>query len=186
MSDKSQENKGSEVRNTPTIILSHGGLTIDTTVPFMLQGYGDGHPHEDDMVTRAQIAVLLYRSLTRNNKDTPKDNVNLFSDVPTGTWYYDAVSTLASAGIIVGHNGLYCPKDNLTWGQLITILTRFVEAKTIEMPKDIAYSQHWAYDYIMTAVAYGWIDDINSFVPDKPITRGEAVKFVNLIFGKCR
>lgn len=53
-----------------------------------------------------------------------------FSDVERGTWYYAAVSALASAGIVSGYNGFFRPDDTLTSGELITMLTRFVEAKT--------------------------------------------------------
>lgn len=38
---------------------------------------------------------------------------------------------------------------------------------------------------IVTAVAYGWIDDASEIGPDRPVTRGEAVVWVNSIFEHC-
>lgn len=58
-------------------------------------------------------------------------------------------------------NGFFRRNDNLTYGQLIAILTRFVDAKTAPMP-DVSYAEHWAHKNIMTAVAYGWIQDAAS------------------------
>jgi hypothetical protein len=92
------------------------------------------------------------------------------------------VNALASAGIIGGYNGLFHPADTLTLGQLVTLLTRFVDAKETIMPDDIAYQAHWAYSNIVTAAAYGWIDDVSEFDPDRPVTRGEAIEFINSIF----
>lgn len=71
-----------------------------------------------------------------------------------------------------------------TYGQLIAILTRFVDAKTASMP-DVSYAEHWAYKNIMTAAAYGWIQDAASVQPDRIVTRGEVVLLVNQIFSYC-
>lgn len=97
------------------------------------------------------------------------------------TWYYAAVSALASAGIVSGYNGFFRPDDTLTSGELITMLTRFVEAKTAPMPW-VSYQGHWSYPSIVTAVSDGWIDDVSEIDPDRPVTRGEAVTWVNSIF----
>lgn len=177
-----------EQEETPeqAICLASGGLTLDIEKPLALMGYGNGIIGENDLITRAQIAVLLCRSLADESEVVPLAAENHFADVDTGAWYYDAVSTLASAGVIAGYDGLYYPDSHLTWGQLITILTRFVDAKAEEMPDGITYSGHWSYGNIVTAAAYGWIDDVISFDPDKPVTRGEAVEFINSIFEKCR
>lgn len=158
--------------------LSRGGVTLDTTNPLLLL---DGQLHENDPITRAQIVVLLYRSLTDDSKFSIAD-ISCFADVANGAWYYDAVTALASAGIINGCDGLFSPDDTLTLGQLITMLTRFVEPKEAHMPDGLPYTEHWLYGNIVTAVAYGWIDNAEEIEPDRSITRGEAVKFVNLIF----
>lgn len=180
--EQEEESKKEEAEK---LELSHGGAILDTSIPLVLLGYGDGQPHENDPITRAQIAVLLYRSLTDESKATLTASTNFFADVKSGEWYCDAVSALSSAGIINGCDGLFSPNDNLTWGQLIALLTRFVEPKTAIMPEDFAYYEHWAYNNIVTAVAYGWIDNAVTIAPDHFVTRGEAVAFVNSIFEIC-
>ena len=47
------------------------------------------------------------------------------------------------------------------------------------------WGEHWDYNNIVTAVAYGWIDNAETINPDHTVTRGEAVEFVNSIFVSC-
>ena len=166
-----------------TVKLCAGNAELDPDKPFALAGYDDGQLHENDPITRAQFAVLLYRSLTDSSKAALTGAVSVFSDVANDSWYHDAVSAFASVGVLNGCNGLFCPNDNLTYGQFLAVLTRFVDAKTVPMP-NVAYSEHWAYRNIMTAVAYGWIQDAASVQPDRIITRSEVVALVNQIFSQ--
>ena len=164
-----------------TVKLCAGNAELDPDKPFVLTGYGDGQLHENDPITRAQFAVLLYRSLTDDSKAVLTGSTSVFTDVPKDSWYHDAVFVFASVGVLNGCNGFFCPNDNLTHGQFIAILTRFVDAKTAFMP-DVSYTAHWAYKNIMTAAAYGWIQDAASVQPDRIVTRGEVVLLVNQIF----
>ncbi len=167
-----------------TVKLCAGNAELDPDKPFVLAGYGDGQLHENDPITRAQFAVLLYRSLTDDSKAALAGSTSVFTDVSKDSWYHDAISVFAPVGVLNGCNGFFRPNDNLTYGQLIAILTRFVDAKTASMP-DVSYAAHWAYKNIMTAAAYGWIQDAASVQPDRIVTRGEVVLLVNQIFSHC-
>lgn len=129
--------------------------------------------------------IRTYRSLTDDSKVTLAGSTSVFTDVSDDSWYHDAVSVFASVGVLNGCNGFFCPNDNLTYGQLTAILTRFVDAKTAPMP-DVPYAAHWAYKNIVTAAAYGWIQDAASVQPDRIVTRGEVVLLVNQIFQSVR
>ena len=168
-----------------TVKLCAGNAELDPDKPFALAGYGDGQLHENAPITRAQFAVLLYRSLTDDSKTALAGSTSVFTDVSDDSWYHDAVSVFASVGVLNGCNGFFCPNDNLTYGQLTAILTRFVDAKTAPMP-DVPYAAHWAYKNIVTAAAYGWIQDATSVQPDRIVTRGEVVLLVNQIFQSVR
>lgn len=178
-----QQDESTTQEETSKLVLSRSGVAFDTTIPLVLLGYGDGQLHENDPITRAQMAVLLYRSLTADSI-LPIADSSFFTDVANGVWYYDAVTVFASAGIINGCNGLFSPNDTLTYGQLIAILTRFVEPKEGPMPDRLLYAGHWSYGNIVTAIAYGWIDNAAEIEPDRTLTRGEAVEIVNSIFEK--
>lgn len=168
-----------------TVKLCAGNAELDPDKPFVLAGYGDGQLHENDPITRAQFAVLLYRSLTDDSKAVLTGSTSVFTDVYKDSWYHDAVSVFSSVDVLNGCNGFFRPNDNLTYGQFIAILTRFVDAKTASMP-DVSYTAHWAYKNIMTAAAYGWIQDAASVQPDCIVTRGEVVELVNSIFERCK
>ena len=171
-------------KKNETLKLCAGSAELDPDKPFALAGYGDGQLHENDPITRAQFAVLLYRSLTDDSKAALAGSTSVFADIPDDSWYHDAVSVFASVGVLNGCNGFFRPNDNLTYGQLIAILTRFVDAKTAPMP-DVPYAAHWAYKNIVTAAAYGWIQDAAPVQPDRIVTRGEVVELVNSIFERC-
>lgn len=169
--------------NTPRLVC--GSAVIDTSRTIVLLGCGDGQLHEEDPLTRAQAAQIIYRLLTVESAVQLYTLQNAFMDVPAAAWYAEAVSTIASAGVVVGcGNGLFCPEDNLTWAQALTILARFVEPQEYEL-QYIRY-QGWALDSIQTAVALGWIRDTAEIVPDALITRGQMANLVNLVLELSR
>lgn len=167
----------------PEIVFSCNVAVLDTSTPLALAGYGDGLLHEEDPLTRAQAAQLLYRLLTKESRETLYRTGNNFNDVAPTAWYNEAVSTIANAGIVVGYGESYHPDDHLTWAQLLTILSRFVEQESNIVLERISAADHWAYSSIKTAVYHGWIEDTATFEPDKPIKRGEAVNIINTALG---
>jgi len=171
------------LENTPRLVC--GSAVIDSSRMIVLLGYGDGQQHRDDLLTRAQAAQIIHRILTVESAAQLYTLHNAFRDVPTDAWYAEAVNTIANAGVVVGcGNGLFCPDDNLTWAQALTILTRFVEPQEYEL-QYIRY-EGWALDAIQTAVALGWIRDSAEIVPDALITRGQMADLVNLVLELSR
>lgn len=73
----------------------------------------------------------------------------------------------------------YDPNGRVTWSQIITILTRFVEPENCEL-KYIQYNG-WALEAIQTAVALGRVEDSSMFNPDAVISRGELVDLINTV-----
>ena len=95
-------------------------------------------------------------------------------------WYYQAVNTIGHAGIVSGvGDGMYNPEGLVTWGQAITVISRFVESQECPL-QHIAYDG-WATPYIATAVSLGWIEDNEDFRPDEIISRGELVSLYNRV-----
>ena len=73
-------------------------LRLPYAIPLLLAGYGDGQTHENDPITRAQIAVLLYRSLTPASAAMLSSAYDTFSDVERGTWYRIFTASTMGAG----------------------------------------------------------------------------------------
>ncbi len=175
----------SQEEETPAPALTCGAAVIDTSRSVVLAGYGDGKLHEEDPMTRAQLATIIYRLLTHESIFYYEKGRPLFVDVSADVWYSQAVTTIGHAGIVSGvGGGRYDPDGLVTWVQAITALSRFVEPQECEL-KHITYTG-WARPFIETAVSLGWIEDNHEFVPDALIKRGELVSLFNSVLGLYR
>lgn len=169
----------------PAPELACGDAIIDTSRSVVLAGYGDGQLHEEDPLTRAQLATIVYRLLTDESISYYEKGQPLFVDVSADVWYYQAVTTIGHAGIVSGvGGGRYDPDGLVTWAQAITVLSRFVEQQEYKL-QNIAYNG-WANPFIETAVALGWISDSSDFAPDSIINRGELVSLYNRVLETYR
>ncbi len=165
--------------------LSCGGAVIDTSRTIVLLGYGDGLQHEEDPLTRAQLATIIYRLLDDESIALYSNAALSFTDVPADAWYAPYVQAINSAGIVYGvGGGRYDPEGVVNWAQIITILSRFVEQQEYKL-QHIQYDG-WAVEAIQTAVALGWIEDSADFNPDAVISRGELVQLVNGVLAMYR
>ena len=169
----------------PAPELACGDAIIDTSRSVVLVGYGDGQLHEEDPLTRAQLATIVYRLLTDESISYYEKGQPLFVDVSADVWYYQAVTTIGHAGIVSGvGGGRYDPDGLVTWAQAITVLSRFVDQQEYKL-QNIAYNG-WANPFIETAVALGWISDSSDFAPDSIINRGELVSLYNRVLETYR
>ena len=149
-----------------------------------VQGYPDGTVRPENNITRAETATMLYRLLTPEYRDRVFTTQNVFSDVAQAAWFNKAVSSMANGEFILGYpDGTFMGDKSITRAEFVTVLVRFLDApETADNPfSDVA--GHWAEDYIIAAVAAGWVDVYpdGTFKPDTPITRAEAMKIINTV-----
>lgn len=181
--DKPQEQPDIPATTKPQ--LACNGASIDTSRTVVLLGYGDGLLHEGDPLTRAQLATIIYRLLDDESIAQYSNAELAFTDVAANAWYAPYVRVIRASGIVNGvGGGRYDPNGKVTWAQIITILTRFVEPQEHSL-QHIQYSG-WAQGAIETAVALGWIEDNAGFSPDAVIGRGELVQFINDVLALYR
>jgi len=157
-------------------------LITDIHIAYV-NGQGDGKFAPEASMTRAEAAQMLYNLL--RDKDTAI--AKTFTDVPTAAWYAEAVNVLASMGTISGiGDGKFEPERNITRAEFATLLVRFAEVSPGEARFDDVPSTHWAYDYVSTASAFGWVIGLGygRFEPDRGITRAEAVTLMNRVLGR--
>lgn len=172
------------IKDTPNPLVC-GGAALDCSRTLVLLGYGDGKPHEEDYLTRAQAATLIYRLLTPESLLITHSLYNTFTDVQTQQWFNEAVSTIANAGVVEGvGGGLFDPNSYLTWAQIVTIMSRFTAPQRIKL-QSINVSGHWCEEYVQTAVFNGWLEDTAVFQPNALITRGDTVEYINNILATC-
>ena len=143
-----------------------------------------GRFNPDNNITRAEAAMMFFRLLKDNN---PSKSVS-FTDVPAGAWYAEAVHVLASKHIIVGYpDGSFGPDKTITRAEFTTLVSRFEDLITGNIQFSDVTSSHWAYRYINSAAAKGWINgyEDGTFRTEKQITRAEAAKLVNKLLGRA-
>lgn len=151
---------------------------LDTNHIAYMQGDAEGTFRPNAAISRAEAASVFYNLL--KNKDVP--TTVSFTDISEDAWYADDVKAIASLGIIKGDgDGCFRPADNITRAEFITMAARFAK-KASSLPEftDVTLD-HWAYENITTAFAYGWISsaDNNAFRPDDAITRAEVCDIIN-------
>lgn len=105
----------------------------DGWVPYVVEngimsGYPDGRFGPDDLVTRGQVATILYRHATgATAEDTDNDVSTPFSDVPSGSYCAAAVAWAAEAGVVTGdpNTGTFSPDSPVTREALATMVARY-------------------------------------------------------------
>ncbi|MFD2331041.1 invasin domain 3-containing protein [Cohnella sp. GCM10020058] len=146
----------------------------------LVQGRGPDTFEPNATLTRAEVAVLLVRSLGLNESTAASP----FKDVQGG-WYSAAVSTAYRAGLLTGYqDGTFRPQRKITREELVVMLMRAMKypgAETNEPFKsyqrygDEAAISPWAADDIEEAQAAGIVQASASFRPGSDTSRAEAI-----------
>lgn len=141
-------------------------------------GFTDGTFRPAEVVTRAQVAVFLWR-LSCSPATTP---TGAFSDVPTGQYYSEAVSWLVGTGITSGTgNGRFSPDAAVDRGQMAVFLHRLVG----EPAAPSAGFGDVTNQYFADAVAWLSNEEITTGLPDglfhpsDVVSRAQMVTFLD-------
>ena len=150
-----------------------------------------GYPAEtfraDNAITRAEVAAILYR--LQDTSGVNRSAQSSFTDIASDAWYAEYVNVLASLGMVTGYpDGTFMPNQFITRAEFTTILVRFTGASdvsSVNMFNDLS-TQHWAYTFIIQALANGWIAGYpdGTFRADDNITRAEAATIVNVVINR--
>jgi len=189
-------NRAPQVTNTTIDSFPGGGGPVGPNNPVELDkedhcayiiGYGDNTVRPNKDITRAEVATIFFRLLTKDSRDAYMIKTNAYSDVSADQWYNTAISTLANAGIITGYpDGTFRPNASITRAELATMAARFDDLTTGTASFTDVTTNHWAYSYIISAATKGWVVGYQdgTFLPDKAITRAETVTLINRVLGR--
>ena len=144
------------------------------------KGTDDTHFSPDGICTRAQAVTFLWRTA---GSPASKTRTMPFTDVPVGSYYYDAVLWAVENGITKGTSDTtFSPNMTCTRAQIVTFLWRSEKspaAGTANLFVDVKSTVYYA-DAVLWAVE----NDITkgttntTFSPDADCTRAQIVTFL--------
>ncbi|GHU50148.1 hypothetical protein FACS1894127_4920 [Clostridia bacterium] len=182
-SSKSDISSTGTATDTASGALDNGNQSNDQSGKHIayINGYTDGTIHPDGFLTRAEAAMIFYQ--LDKGADKAAAQVPQFTDVKAGAWYAQAVDYLGAKGVLNGRSdGLFYPEAQITRGELTAIIEReHADPKQADNPFSDLTTKHWAYSYILSAMAKGWISGYSdlTFRPEQNITRAETIRLVN-------
>lgn len=147
----------------------------------IMNGVSDTIFQPNGKMSRAMVATVLYR--LEGEPDASYHRV--FTDVPDGQWYTDAIMWAYEKGIIGGYgNSRFGTQDNVTRQQLATMLYRYanvVDMDTSEWGslsgfRDRNQVSDWAREAMEWAVGSGLIAGVTdtTLVPNGTATRAQC------------
>ena len=146
-------------------------------------GFPDGTFQPDGIVTRAQVANVLFKL----SGGIPVNYLMTFSDVSQGAWYAEGIRWAASQKIATGADGMFRPNDPVTRQDLAVMLDRWQQAQGVELDQTgeapafadndqiAAYAAESVYRMQKAGVVNG-ID--GSFQPKGTATRAQLCKML--------
>ncbi|QOX65059.1 hypothetical protein FRZ06_17765 [Anoxybacterium hadale] len=164
--------------------LYEAGIISGTSTTNSLKYYG---PSQN--TTRGDFVLILYRALKMQKSTTGGS----FKDVPSGSYYYDAIATAKSLGIATGTDNYFYPDKPITREDAMVLTLRAVNilGKTIASGDTNSLSKftdgNKISDYAKTAVAAltkaGIItgSDDNHIYPQGYLTRVQVAAIVSRI-----
>ena len=144
------------------------------------QGTDDTHFSPDGICTRAQAVTFLWRAA---GSPKPETRTMPFTDVPVGSYYYDAVLWAVENGITKGTSDTtFSPNMICTRAQIVTFLWRSEKSPAAGTANPFADVKSTAYyaDAVLWAVKENITKGTTSttFSPNADCTRAQIVTFL--------
>ncbi|WP_339290055.1 Ig-like domain-containing protein [Paenibacillus sp. FSL E2-0201] len=120
------------------------------TAQGLMKGYEDGSFKPNQLITRAEMAIIVERLL-----DKAQSGTSSFKDISSGHWAKNAIDAAKAAGIINGYlDGTFRPNQTLTRAEAVVIINRLLGRGPLlgaqQKWKDVS-DKHWAYGHIQEA-----------------------------------
>ena len=146
-------------------------------------GFPDGTFQPDGIVTRAQVANVLFKL----SGGIPVNYLMTFSDVSQEAWYAEGIRWAASQKIATGADGMFRPNDPVTRQDLAVMLDRWQQAQGVELDQtgeapafaDNDQIAAYAAESVYRMQKAGVINGIDgSFQPKGTATRAQLCKML--------
>lgn len=146
-----------------------------------MYGYPDWTFVPEANITRGEAAAMFAR-LFKEYPGLDYDFKKYYTDVERTYWGFKEISYLSEFGILSGYSdGTFRPNNKITRAEFVKIAESFEALMWGLSPYKDVDGGHWAFRYIVSSAAKGWINGYldGTFRPDSYITRAEAVTIVN-------
>lgn len=134
-----------------------------------------------NILTTGLITATLLGSTTTTHAQTTS-----FNDVPNGHWSGEAINYLADKGFVSGYgNGVYGFGDNVTRGQVASIMARYFNLNTNGAPTQFTDVKGHMFEGSIKAVVQSGLmigDGTDKFRPDDTLTRYEMSTILQQAF----
>ncbi len=166
--------------------------TVETVSRLIIKESANKYFTPGDLINRAEFADILVKALGLERRNAES---RIFSDVPEGAWYYNAVSAAYEYGLLSGlGDGTFRPDDTLTREQAMVMVARAMKLtglyrnigeaeayKLIAAYSDAEATSDWSRTYIAECIKAGVISGKagNVIAPDDHLTRAETAVLIN-------
>ena len=135
--------------------------------------------------SRGQTMTFLWRAMGEPELESYD---SALADVPSGSYFYDAVHWAMGEGVTTGAGkGIFAPDATVTRGQFVTFLYRLANAK---FDGTHPFADVPAGSYYEKAIAWAYAEGITKgisatkFAPDAPCTRAQIITFLYRYFNR--
>ncbi|WP_088104846.1 S-layer homology domain-containing protein [Halalkalibacter urbisdiaboli] len=156
----------------------------------IFKGNPDGSVKPKDSITRAELAVLIKRSLALQSGDA---YTGTFIDVKGQEWYVNELMPVIKREVVRGlGNGKFAPNDKVTRQEAVVMISRAMDivgfdaaqldiSKTTAMFTDEEAIASWAKEDVERLIQANIMEGRNDgrFDPKAPTTRAEMAKMVD-------
>lgn len=133
----------------------------------VIKGTSDGEFSPDELVTREQMAALLFR-LMLGRDDAGRVNTTSFTDLYE-PYYHGAISWANAAGYIIGTSKItFEPKGGITKQDAMTMLVRALGQDSDKM------NENYPWSYINAAIKLGLDRGLEDVDYDETLTRADT------------
>ena len=183
---------GGGSRPTPAVVIPDAEVPLaelekDDHFAYVI-GYPDGDVKPMNNITREEVAMIFYRLLTDESRNSLLSDSNTFTDLEGHGWSNRAISTLYNAGILSGYpDGTFRPSDPISRAEFATIAAKFDKLELNNTTRFTDVVGHWAEKYVTSSEIKGWVagyPDL-TFRPEQDITRAEAMTLINNVLERA-
>ncbi|KAB3531863.1 S-layer homology domain-containing protein [Alkaliphilus serpentinus] len=165
------------------LVVSITPISANSTVDFegagnylkdlgIFTGYEDGTLRLENNITRAEVATLMVRMMSLEERASANKGKTPFKDIAGSFWASGYISVSKEEGLMTGYpDDTFKPQANITYAEVATILVRLLgyEEKTV--------TEEWPIGHLRVASELGLVDHLtyeNSYV----VTRGDVAYMI--------